>query len=464
MSIRMIAVDIGAGSGRVMFGVYDGKILTLQEEARFTHPLERGERGELNWNFPVIWQHVRENIERILEREGTVDSIGVESFSSDYCVFDKDGKLTAPMTSYRGYLGPEHLNEVLKLETMDTFWKLSGNVQANYGFLCQLYHQKDINPALREKGTVVLPLSNAINYLMCGKKCTDVTVSSTTGLADWRTNDWHEEMCRKFLPEPSVLPEIRPCEIVLGDYKLPCKGKPPKVVNVGMHDTAVANHMIGHLAGDQICINAGTWVSVGVITEHPVLDDLALEKKMFNAGMPDGRSLLCRIMMGTWYFQQLKKFWQSQGREMTYPEMSAMAENCTEKAWPIDVWQGDYFDSDPDLPKLIRAWVKERYGEEVQSDAAILRCAYEGVAKAVRTEIENIEKIMGRSYEQIYLGGGAVQDDFFCRLIAERCGKQVVRMPAESTATGNVLVQLKALSVVKTHEEIRSLLENTRTV
>lgn len=464
MSIRMIAVDIGAGSGRVIFGVHDGTTLSIREEARFTHPLEKDEKGMLNWNFPFIWQCVKENIQRILDREGTVDSIGVESFACDYCVYDAKGELTAPMASYRGYLTPKYLQQLQSFISEDQFWEISGNMPANYTMICQLHHQLGTNPALSRDGTFLLPLSNAINYLLCGVKCTDHTVSSVTGLANRRTRDWDPELCGMVLPKPQILPPIYPCETQLGDCRLPCSGTPPKVINVGMHDTAVANHMIGHLAGDQICINAGTWISVGIITDSPVITPLSREKNMMNAGLPDGRNLMCRIMMGTWYLQQLKKHWLSQGRALSYPQMIALAESCEEETRPIDILQGEYFDSDPDLPKLVRNWVQAQYGIHVRTDAGVLCCCYKGIAQAVAAEVRNLEAITGRRYSHIYMGGGATQDRLLCRMIQEAAGKELILMPAESTAAGNLLIQLKALGAVQTPEEIKTLLENTHIV
>ena len=462
MNLRLIAVDIGAGSGRVMFGRYSDGALTLREENRFTHPLERGPRGELNWNFPIIWNRVREAIERILAREGTVDSIGVESFSSDFCVFTEDGQLSAPMASYRHYLGPQWFQPLLSAMDREAFWRRTGNAPVSYFLLCQLMHQQDINPALRERGSVVLPLANAINYLLCGKACTDVTVSSMSLLNDAATGQWDEALCHRFLAEPAVLPPVVPCATVLGPCVLPCTGDAPQVVNVGMHDTAVANSMIGRCAMDQICINAGTWISVGVITDHPVTSDEALALSMTNAGLPDGRNLLCRIMMGTWYLQQLRRFWQSQGREIGYGEMGEMAGAAQEPWRPIDVWQGDYFDSDPDLPRLIREWILERYGVAVESDAALLRCVYEGIAEAIGKQIENLEALLDRRCETIYMGGGAVRDAFLIQCIERRCSKPVVCLPVESTAVGNALIQLQALGALPTEEMARALLGAVR--
>ena len=181
-----------------------------------------------------------------------------------------------------------------------------------------------------------------------------------------------------------------------------------------------------------------------------------------NAGLPDGRNLMCRIMMGCWYLQQLKAFWKNQGRELSYSQMIDLVRQCREKSFPIDILQGDYFNSDPDLPKLIRSWVLENYGARIETDAGILSCCYKGIAQSVAKETANLEEITGRSYHQIYMGGGATQDPILCELIQEYTGKELVLMPAESTAAGNLLIQLKALGAVQTQGEIKTLLENTQ--
>ena len=460
--IRMIAVDIGASSGRIMLGVYDGQSLCLREEARFTHPLIQDPKYGLVWDFPGIWEQVSQGIRAICKREERVDSIGVESFAGDFCVFDKQGRLSAPMHSYRGYLSDRYLEAVTDKVRLDDFWEITGNLPVCFSILCQLVDQQKSNPALSESGSIVLPLSNAINYLMCGRKCTDHTISSASTLNDWRTKGWHKGLCETFLNNPAVLPDIVPCATVLGEYRIQETEYAPKVINVGMHDTAIANYMIGILAEGQLCINAGTWISVGVITEEPVLTEEARKLEVFGCGLPDERNLLCRIMMGTWYLQQLRKFWQSQGKAYSFEEMAEMARCAEEQSFPIDVWEGDYFTSDADLPELIRKWVGNRFGVEIRTKAGIIRCAYDGIACGIKDMIQKIERITGKQYERIYLGGGAVQDRYFCERLESDCGKKVVRMPAESTAVGNLLIQLRALGEIREEKEAKQLLENIR--
>ena len=76
-----MAVDIGAGSGRIFTGAYDGKRLTIAEECRFFHK-SINVRGESYLNFLGIW----------------------DSFAPDFCMVDGEGTFFGNILSYRTML------------------------------------------------------------------------------------------------------------------------------------------------------------------------------------------------------------------------------------------------------------------------------------------------------------------------------------------------------------------------
>src|ERR1044071_5809471 len=79
-----IAVDLGAGSGRVFLcGVAEGELL-LEEVRRFKYP-PREESGRLRWPFADIFREIkaglREAVERARQLGRAVRSIGVDSWA-----------------------------------------------------------------------------------------------------------------------------------------------------------------------------------------------------------------------------------------------------------------------------------------------------------------------------------------------------------------------------------------------
>ena len=76
-----IAVDLGAGSGRVFLaGVTPGEFL-LEEAHRFHYPPSRS-AGHLRWDFPKIFQEIKTGarlaVERARKLKRTVQSLEQE--------------------------------------------------------------------------------------------------------------------------------------------------------------------------------------------------------------------------------------------------------------------------------------------------------------------------------------------------------------------------------------------------
>src|SRR6266498_4721144 len=82
-----IAVDLGAGSGRVFLaGAAPGELL-LEEVRRFHYPASRS-AGRLRWNLPKIFDEIkagaREAGERARKIGRPIRSVGVDSWGVDY--------------------------------------------------------------------------------------------------------------------------------------------------------------------------------------------------------------------------------------------------------------------------------------------------------------------------------------------------------------------------------------------
>src|SRR5438045_7776180 len=88
-----IAVDLGAGSGRVFLAGLDRSELLLQQIRRFQYPPSISD-GHLRWDIPKIFTDIKEGLReaatraRQLGRE--IQSVGVDSWGVDYGLFDAE--------------------------------------------------------------------------------------------------------------------------------------------------------------------------------------------------------------------------------------------------------------------------------------------------------------------------------------------------------------------------------------
>ena len=78
--------------------------------------------------------------------------------------------------------------------------------------------------------------------------------------------------------------------------------------------------------------------------------------------------------------------------------------------------------------------------------AGYFRCAYRSLAQGYRQAIEEIERNTGLNCTTLYIVGGGAKNGFLNRLTEEATGKQVIALPIEATALGNLRAQMKAFS------------------
>src|SRR6476659_9811777 len=93
-----LAIDLGAESGRIIFGFVDKAEVTLREIHRFPNtPVRAGD--SLQWDIAKIWTGVAEGL-RAIEND-TIDSMSVDSWGVDYVLLDSADKIMEPTFHYR---------------------------------------------------------------------------------------------------------------------------------------------------------------------------------------------------------------------------------------------------------------------------------------------------------------------------------------------------------------------------
>ena len=93
-------------------------------------------------------------------------------------------------------------------------------------------------------------------------------------------------------------------------------------------------------------------------------------------------------------------------------------------------------------PESMKAAFDALLPEPPEDTAGYFRCAYRSLALSYRDAIAELERNTGRSYRKLYIVGGGAKNRFLNRLTEEATGKEVVALPIEATALGNLKVQL----------------------
>lgn len=91
----------------------------------------------------------------------------------------------------------------------------------------------------------------------------------------------------------------------------------------------------------------------------------------------------------------------------------------------------------------------------------IVRCIYESLAFKYRMVTDRLCECTNKSYKSIHVIGGGANNKLLCQMTANATNKEVIAGPVESTALGNVAVQLITIGELKSVNEARLVIKNS---
>lgn len=450
MSKQLLAVDIGAGSGRIIRGCFENNRLSLHEDARFSNRLLKDAEGYTCWDFERLAGIVAEYLKKT--EEG--DSIGFDSFSPDFGIFDGDGKLCRPMLSYHNFFQASFPEQILREYSADELHDMIGNPENPLATVSQMCHLQDRYEFASDRSCTLLPMADALAFSVCGERFTDITYSFDTGLNDLN-GAWDERLTRFLKAGSDILPRVLPCGETVA-YSQRSSGKRTAVVNTALHDTASAYHALRLLADGQLCMNAGTWFSIGVSARDPVLTAESKRLGIENIALPEG-FVHGYTFPGAWFLQAFQK----ERAGLPFSEIATAVQKEQGEFIPADVSDISRYQGPDGLIETIRRDMWDA-GIRQSGDFQVLRSLYEGLAEAAAQAVVWIETVSHKQFREIYMSGGVTQDAFLCRLIGEKTGKQIVTCMREASVAGNLLLQLQALRCTTGEDESRDILKNMK--
>jgi len=449
MAKQLLAVDIGAGSGRIIRGCFENNRLSLREEARFSNPLLTDADGYTYWDF----EHLSKNVLEYLKSAAEADSIGFDSFSPDFGIFDSEGRLCHHMLSYHNYFQESLPARVLESYSEEALHDMCGNPPSPLGILARLCWLQDRYEYAANPGNTLLPLANALAFSLCGERFTDFSYSFDCGIGNLE-GKWNENLTRFLKAGSDILPKVLPFGETVGYFKQ-TSGKKLAVINTALHDTASAYYALRLLSDGQLCMNAGTWFSVGVPAQRPILTPQSKQLGVENIALPDESFIHGHTFPGAWFLQTFRK----EIGGIPFGIMSMEARNEKGAFISADVSDMSRYQGSAGLITTIRKDM-ENCGITNPGDYQVLRSIYEGLANAVAQAITQIETISHKKFTKIFMSGGVTQDSFLCSLIEEKTQTKIVPCMKEASVVGNLIQQLQGQKLVGSLEECQMLMKN----
>jgi len=466
MTIRnMIGLDCGNSSFRVLLGRYDGNTITTEVIDQIQNDMIRV--GDFfYWDILRIFEGFLLSLKKIARQVEKIDSIGICTWGVDFALFDKAGNMIGNPLSYRNEIGEAYLSRLTDAQKNEMFLK-TGIVCDKINSVYRLAALKELMPDMYSIADKILMVPDILNYFMTGIMVNEPSELSTTQIMSAKSREICPDICRMFgitedlfcktgkhgeqigLVRDSILEEIGV------NYSIP-------VICVPSHDTASAVVAIPAREDDFIFISSGTWSLIGTETDEPFINDLVQEAGLTNEVGAFNKITLLKNSAGMFIIQRIKKEYDTTvDQPSTWEELSGLAALHKGEIPLINVNHARFFN-----PVNMSAEIWDYLIEtgQVRGELnweTVIRAVYESMACCYAVTVEQLEKAVSKRFDSIYIVGGGSQNATVNRLTSKRTGKKVLACGKESTALGNIGVQIKAFDESTDLKRIRRVIEKS---
>jgi len=459
---RMVAADLGAQSGRVAVGTFDGRRLDVTTLHRFPNvPVRVG--GVLRWDVPDLFEGVLQGL-RIAGSDGlSVDSVGVDTWGVDFALLDRRGQLLQNPVHYRDARRAAAVDLVHAEIPARELYERTGiqHLPINTVFELAAMAAED-DPALEAADRLLL-MPDLFHLWLGSPAVSEYTNATTTQCLDARSRTWAVDLLARLGVRSGLLPQVVEPGTLLGpmgadvaeDVGLPNV----QVIAGATHDTASAVAAIPFALPESAFVSAGTWSLVGVELPAPRIDDATYAANLTNEGGVAGTVRVLRNVTGLWLLHECRRAWEREASGLTFEQLVAEAADAPALRSLFD----------PNDPLLAASDVLQRIaelcaaaGEPVpETRPAVVRAILESLALKHAQTIDLIHHATGVAPREVHVVGGGARNEPLCRWTASAAGLPVVAGPVEATEVGNLLVQAIALGELGSLAEARQVVRDS---
>ena len=439
-----IAIDLGAGSGRVFVAGFDRHSFLLEEIRRFHYPPCESQ-GHLRWDLPKIFDEIkhglREAAARARELGRRVQSVGVDSWGVDYALIDAAGALVELPVCYRDARTSGVMEDVFRSASRPEIFENTGIQFLPFNTLFQMFAhvRENVPPSAR----TLLLIPDFINFQLTGRRMCEYTNATTTQMLNARTGEWDSELLKRLGLPIELLPPIVAAGSSLGSLRTGLAAElgidPVRVVAPATHDTgsAVAG---APLAAGWAYVSSGTWSLVGVERNDALINSDVACQNFTNEGGVFGTIRFLKNVMGLWILESCRKQWRDDGVAVDYDALLKEVE--TVQDYPALIFPDDQrLLNPPSMLGAIATQLKEADQAMPSRPAAMAKVILDSLAFRYASVLRTIESLTGQRIEGAHIIGGGSQNRYLNQATANATGLPVAAGPVEATVIGNVLVQ-----------------------
>ncbi len=444
-----LGVDLGASSGRVTAGHWDGSRFQLEELHRFINAgVSVADRTY--WDVLNIWAQILGGFSRFSALYSACPAaIGIDAWGIDFGLLDKRGRLISNPVHYRDRRTegvPERLFEVL--DKMSIF-RETGVQPWHINTLFQLYSMVLEGDPQLDVAQTLLTIPDLFSYFLSGTTAVEFTEATTTQMFSLHFGDWARDLIRSAGIPERIMPAVVQPGSNLGSARLSVLSESRfshsvPVIAVASHDTASAVAAIPYLDEGSAFISSGTWSLIGIESSAPNTSEEAFQLGFTNEGAVNGRFLLLKNLAGLWIIQECLRCWERAGRSHGWNEVIEAAAAVPAFQSLLDP-NDSAFELPGDMPAAVQVYCGRIGQPAPRTVGEFARAVFEGLALSYRRVLAALERLSGQPISTIRIVGGGSQNALLSQMVADACNRLVVTGPKEATVLGNLMAQAIAI-------------------
>ena len=439
----LIGLDVGGGGGRSVLvnsetgeavSVFHGWNLPAEPEAgTFAFKLDT----DTVWR--VLGAVTKDALIKARISASDVVGIAATSMRHGLVAVDKTGKVLLATPNKDSRAVDQGMG--LALERGEELYQLTGHVPSPIFMAARLLWLKNNKPNEFKEVRAALSISDWVGFMLSGESASEPAQAAESMLFDIKTRKWAGEFIKSLGLSEKILPSLKNAGTKLGKLtKIAAENLglvPGITVAVGGPDTQLGLLGSGVTSTGQIGVVAGTTTPVQMAIDRLVLDPgmriwtglhvipglYVLES---NAGqMGSSLDWIARLIhgdsrnaVGMFAAEAINSIPGAHGMVST---IGAAVFNASGLEPPVD--------------NLTYSSVITRLGDEGRADVA--RAVLEGMAFAVRANIEQIMKVFGDAPSDLWLCGGITRSPAWTEIVCNVTNKLVhVSATPEASALG----------------------------
>jgi len=462
-----LGIDLGAESGRVIAGLWNGKKIRLEEVHRFPNgPVHLA--GSMRWDVLRLWAEIQNGLVLAAKKYGrAIVSVGADTWGVDFVLLNKQDEILGQPYHYRDARTRGAFGRAFKKVPRAEIFAQTGLQFMELNSLYQLLAWHQHSPALLDAADCLLFMPDFFHWCLSGSRVAEFTIASTSQFVHPLKRNWSFGLLKKFGLPTHFLPKIVPPGTALGALRPSVAEQTGlakvKVIAPPTHDTAAA------VAGvptantgktNWAYLSSGTWSLMGVETPKAALSQRALELNFTNEGGVNFTYRLLKNIMGLWLVQQCRRSFEARGAKHSYADLVRLAAEAPPLRSLVNPDDPSFFNPE-DMPAAIQSFCRKTGQPVPETEGALVRCALESLALKYRMVLGWLEELTGDQIEVIHIVGGGSQNNLLNQFAATACERPVLAGPVEATGLGNLLVQVMASGEVSSLAQLRSVVRNS---